>query len=57
MTNDRTMAENAAKRLVNVVIESDTSLIYAEKREYRSKMNNKGIMVFCKVYGHYNITK
>ena len=57
VTNDRTMAENAAKRLVNVVIESDTSLISAEKREYHSKMNNKGIMVFCKVYGHYNITK
>lgn len=53
---DEQSAYNAAKKAVDTTIKSDTSLLVADKYEYYSKTTEDGVTVFCRVYGHYDIT-
>jgi len=53
---DEQSAYNAAKKAVDTTIKSDTSLLVADKYEYYSKTTEGGVTVFCRVYGHYDIT-
>ena len=53
---DEQSAYNAAKKAVDATIKSDTSLLVADKYEYYSKTTEGGVTVFCRVYGHYDIT-
>lgn len=53
---DEQSAYNAAKKAVYATIKSDTSLLVADKYEYYSKTTEDGVTVFCRVYGHYDIT-
>jgi len=55
--NDRADAENAAKRIVDLLVKSDLSFISADSCEYYSNFTRQGVTVLCKVYGHYNITR
>ena len=54
---DELTAYNAAKKAVDAIIKSDTSLLSVEKCEYYSKTTEDGVTVFGRVYGHYDITK
>ena len=53
---DEQSAYDAAKKAVDTTIKSDTSLLVADKYEYYSKTTEDGVTVFCRVYGHYDIT-
>ena len=53
---DEQSAYNAAKKAVDATIKSDTSLLVADKYEYYSKATEDSMTVFCRVYGHYDIT-
>lgn len=53
---DEQSAYDAAKKAVDTTIKSDTSLLVADKYEYYSKATEDGVTVFCRVYGHYDIT-
>lgn len=53
---DEQSAYDAAKKAVDTTIKSDTSLLLADKYEYYSKTTEDGVTVFCRVYGHYDIT-
>ena len=53
---DEQSAYNVAKKAVDTTIKSDTSLLVADKYEYYSKTTEDGVTVFCRVYGHYDIT-
>lgn len=53
---DEQSAYDAAKKAVDTTIKSDTSLLVADKYEYYSKATEDGVTIFCRVYGHYDIT-
>lgn len=55
--NDENTAYAAAVKAVNAVVAGDASLIETDSAEYYSKKEEDGITVFCRVYGHYDITK
>lgn len=46
-----------AKKIMDDVIKSDNSLITVDKLEYSQEVTENGVILYCKVYGNYDITK
>lgn len=47
----------SAKKIMDDVIQSDSSLISADKFEYSQEVTENGVTLYCNVYGNYDITK
>lgn len=54
---DEKTAKIAAKIIVDTVVESDVSLVEPEETEYTYIPDDKGMMVYCNIKGHFDITK
>ena len=55
--NNEQTAYLAGKKIIDSMLKNDASLIEVERCEYQSKSFLDAVMVLCKVYGYYDITR